>query len=600
MVRAKDLARILPVGRCGGVPCVLALIVIVAAFTRFAWLTSVPQGFEVDEVYNGYDAYCLTHLARDHEGRFLPWFFKGYDDCIPGVYRYSMLPFVLLLGPTVFAARICAALYGFLTIPVVYGATKRLWGTRVALISAASLAVSTWHISIGRRAHRPDLLPFYLSLFVLCLLLSRKERIRDFIFTGFVLAMATYSYASGYVFVPLLITAMALVYWRVIWTHVRQTATLALVTAILLLPMGVLLLVNPSWLAVRYLQSGVHLDPDPALQMLARVISNWLKYYSPTALFTLSEFDIYVPFSLKYGKGFGFLLLAEAPFLILGLLRVIKRRSRPDLVLLLWFLLFPAPGAITRVCTTWRGIGAFPAVQVLVGIGAAWALDLCVKRVKIVPLRTVFVVGVLCLWSANAVYCIQGYFRSISRPQNYFSVGDKVICPAQATYGSGFDVFLQPGELLFISDTFLPYEEVCYAWDTRVSPSDFLERPDTVLPIRRISGNFTRFLYGPGPPGLYAVQSGLADINDLIAVQNGGGMQLAWLVRKTASAGLRGLPETELRRLDRAYAARYAEMAYADFCMGRKHRADQLAEKALALDPGDPQARFVRSSLSTR
>jgi mannosyltransferase len=65
------------------------------------------------------------------------------------------------LGVSEWTARLAPAVIGILTIPILYFPTKRIFGTRVALISALLLAVSPWHVTWSQNAR------FYTALLLL-------------------------------------------------------------------------------------------------------------------------------------------------------------------------------------------------------------------------------------------------------------------------------------------------------------------------------------------------------------------------------------------------------------------------------------------------
>ena len=98
----------------------LVAVILLAGFLRFYQISSNPPGLYWDEVANGYDAYSILKTAHDHHGRFLPLFFESFGDWkLPG-YIYLSIPSILTFGLNEFAVRFPSALFGTLTVPILF------------------------------------------------------------------------------------------------------------------------------------------------------------------------------------------------------------------------------------------------------------------------------------------------------------------------------------------------------------------------------------------------------------------------------------------------------------------------------------------------
>jgi hypothetical protein len=121
-----------------------------------------------------------------------------------------------LLGTTEWSARLVPALIGTLTIPLLYFPVRKLFGSRVAMLSAALLAVSTWHIYWSQNARFYVLLlllytlallafftgleldkPVYLIASLVFLALAAKERMLALVFLP-----VSLGYLIGLLFLP--------------------------------------------------------------------------------------------------------------------------------------------------------------------------------------------------------------------------------------------------------------------------------------------------------------------------------------------------------------------------------------------------------------
>jgi 4-amino-4-deoxy-L-arabinose transferase-like glycosyltransferase len=136
---------------------ILVLILLVAAVLRLYGLDNVsPPGLEHDEV-----AHWLINrdiLAGNHALYFTDAY--GHE----AGFHYIQTPFMLFLGDNAFALRLPSAFAGLLLVAVSFTLARRLFGLRVALMSAALLAVLFWPVFYSRLALRAISLPLLSGL----------------------------------------------------------------------------------------------------------------------------------------------------------------------------------------------------------------------------------------------------------------------------------------------------------------------------------------------------------------------------------------------------------------------------------------------------
>lgn len=141
----------------------LIIILLVAAAFRFTGLDNfptpdgaTPPGLEHDEV-----AHWLINqdiLAGEHA----VYFTEAYGH--EALYHYLQAGFGALVGDHALALRLPSAYFGILLVAVAYALARRLFGVRVALWSAAFLAVLFWPIFYSRLALRAISLPVFSGL----------------------------------------------------------------------------------------------------------------------------------------------------------------------------------------------------------------------------------------------------------------------------------------------------------------------------------------------------------------------------------------------------------------------------------------------------
>ncbi len=145
--------------RAGGLaPYVVLGLIVLGAALRMLALDS--KGLWLDEAFS-------VWLGNQSLGELFGWLVRV--DQHPPLY-YTLLHFWIgLFGDSAFAVRMLSALFGTLTIPVIYLLGKRLLGVSGGLLAAAVLTVSPFHVRFAQETRMYTLLTLNAALALLCL-----------------------------------------------------------------------------------------------------------------------------------------------------------------------------------------------------------------------------------------------------------------------------------------------------------------------------------------------------------------------------------------------------------------------------------------------
>jgi 4-amino-4-deoxy-L-arabinose transferase-like glycosyltransferase len=179
----------------------LAIISIIAIFFRFYELGQ--WSFWIDELFTARD-------ALDHQYSI----FQMYKVGDPASFGLELISVTLLLIRLVFnslgisewSARLAPAVIGTLTIPLFYFPIRKMFDPSTALIAAALLAISNWHLYLSQNArYYPALLLFY--TLALCLVYFSLEEGNPFYFlySLVLLGLAALERAHALLFVPVVV-----------------------------------------------------------------------------------------------------------------------------------------------------------------------------------------------------------------------------------------------------------------------------------------------------------------------------------------------------------------------------------------------------------
>lgn len=173
------------------------LLILLLAFGLRVWqLPALPAGYYYDESYNGMDA--LWFLQTGEIDAYLPGN-TGRSVMMPLLGALSMT----LLGPSPFAMRLVGVAVNVLLIAVLYAWAMRLFaespGRRwLALLAAAGLGLSFWHVIGSRTSHESTLVPLFVGLTGYFFWRGlQSNRWWDFVGAGVALGLSQYAYPSA-------------------------------------------------------------------------------------------------------------------------------------------------------------------------------------------------------------------------------------------------------------------------------------------------------------------------------------------------------------------------------------------------------------------
>ena len=103
------------------------------------------------------------------------WRFTVQLDQHPPLY-YTLLHFWLALGDAEVVVRGFSALWGALTLPVIYLIGERVGGRALGLLATLLLAISPLHVWFAQQARMYTMLTFFAGMAILCMLRLLEEQ----------------------------------------------------------------------------------------------------------------------------------------------------------------------------------------------------------------------------------------------------------------------------------------------------------------------------------------------------------------------------------------------------------------------------------------
>ncbi len=343
------------------------LILCVATFLRLNHLGDIPHGFYQDESAIGYNAYSLIHTGKDEWGVTWPLYFKSFGDYKLPVYIYATIPSVMLFGMNEFAVRFPSALFGIVTIGIVFLLIRKLTGnTSLAFLTMGLLAINPWSLHYNRATFEVSISLFLFTTGTLLLLHAFSSKGKGYFLLGtlcFILSI--YSYNLTRLLSPLLY-ALVIVYGMSLKKTVPKKEILitGILSSIALIPFVITLFSSGGVASARgtlLFSSAVVQAPliefkayisamplfgklfsMPAL-LFWQYIVNIASYFSVTFLFLIGSSHG------NHGIGnIGQFYLFELPFMLIGVIAIVKQRKPWGLVLFGWAVITILVASLTR------------------------------------------------------------------------------------------------------------------------------------------------------------------------------------------------------------------------------------------------------------
>ncbi len=406
----------------------LLLVLLVAAGLRLHRLPELPLGLHYDEAANGILA---GEIARGAER---PIFIPSYTGKEVLFFYWAAL-WMKFLGVTPLALRLSAATLGLATVAASVWATYELLYEEVAsstwigsiskwtaLLSAAFVATSFWHLILSRYGFRAITQPLMQTLTVAMLWRSLRIPARDKrakIFTtiasGLLCGLTAYTYLAARAFpIPLAAALLTIVIGegkerrRTRWV---QISIFVIAAALALAPLAYYWLTHPGSFMTR------------ADQVVA---TSWLDaWHGIRACLGMlcMRGDPYIRFNLPHRPLFGPI---TAALFMLGLLILIGRLAAPKwstkltnmpvhscifLLVHLPTMLLPsalATGEITP--SNLRAVGLLPFIYILPALGLWAIVDFIHRRIQHPASRFLFPTSCLLLLISSLITTAPAYF----------------------------------------------------------------------------------------------------------------------------------------------------------------------------------------------
>ncbi|MEK7543324.1 MAG: glycosyltransferase family 39 protein [Patescibacteria group bacterium] len=345
------------------------VILLIAFLLRFYKLGEIPNGLYQDETAIGYNAYSILTTGRDEHSSPYPLYFKSFGDWKLPVYIYLTAGSVRLFGLNGFSVRFPSALFGVLSIIVLYFYIRAITkNPTLALLASGLLAINPWHVFYSRATFEVSVALFFFLVGGLFLDLSLNNRKKGaFIVSVLSFLIAFWSYNLTRLLAPMLFILLFLQYRKHLnyLSKIEIGLTLAF-SSIILFPFfislgqsggsasatGTLIGTSAS-VQAKLLEFRSYLIelPAPIIKLLFNkwALTGWQYLTNIASYLSVPFFFLTGSDHGNHGIGTsGLFYLFELPFLLIGSMSLIRQKLPWSLHLGTWALATVAVASLTR------------------------------------------------------------------------------------------------------------------------------------------------------------------------------------------------------------------------------------------------------------
>lgn len=406
----------------------LVAIVLLAFFLRLYKVTVIPPSLNWDEVSIGYNAYSVLKTGKDEWNQFLPLHFKSYGEYKLPAQIYASIPGIAIFGLNELGVRITPVIYGTATVLLTFFLARALFESEiVGLLAALLLGISPWHIHLTRASFESSFAVFWLVLGV-WLFVKGFSRSKILITSMTALAVSVYTYNSARIFTPIFLLVVFLIYHKDLLKFRKALIATVILFFSLMLPLVPFVLSGEG--SARYKLVSITDDPgliprinenrgnstlpEPLPRLIHNKITyislsfgkNYLAHFTPDFLFISGA-----PHKQHHVQNIGELYLFQAPFLIIGLFLLFRKRQKFRWLIISWLLLAFIPVATTNdsIPHALRTLIAVPTYQLISGYGIYQSY--LILRARKEKLAWVFVFLMTLIVAASMVSYLNNYYN---------------------------------------------------------------------------------------------------------------------------------------------------------------------------------------------
>jgi len=424
----------------------LVIILLVASSLRLWHLGSVPPSLTQDEASLGYNAFSILKTGKDEYGKSFPVIFKSFGDYKPGLYVYLDVPLVATLGLTEVSVRLPSAIFGIISVLLIYLILWNTFKNKTLSLSAAFIAATNpWLIYFARGAWEANVALTF-TLFGIYFFLKSLKNQKYILLSAIFLGLTGLTYQGAKLSTSIVSLILLIIYWKDTKGFSIKYIVSSIVLGILIsLPIvfsffigqagrldvfSIFSYPRPKEYTQAFLDQGgekfgtlsYYLFHSELLNFKRGILGRYFNEFSGKFLFF--EGDYQNPgHSAPYQ---GVLLLSDIFLVVIGVVQMIKNKTtKESLFFWLWLILAPLPAVLTRdQVQSVRALNtAVPLIIIL-----AFGLERTITFIQQSKLKSFLYILLFVVYFCSFTYFLDAYFVHVPKHNSsYWNYGYKQV-----------------------------------------------------------------------------------------------------------------------------------------------------------------------------
>ncbi len=392
-------------------------IIIAVVFAMAICIRVIPQivqniDVNCDEAMLAINAKSIAETGKDIYGTSNPVYFEAW-----GAAGQSALPtylsalLVKIFGYSLFTVRLPFIILSICSLFIVFALSKKMFGTRTAVIILALTAISPWHILQSQIALDCNMFPHILliGVYLLYVGLEEKRNICTY-FSMFFFAISMYCYGVAIFIVPLMLTIISTYELIKKKIGIKQVLICILIYVVISIPILLMFIVNYfkmdsiNLLGITIQRFYYSLRETDILFFSKNIVEQFV-----SNVFQITKLIVIQNDKLPWNQipGFGAIYLCSIVFAVIGLVSLIKKQNNNKtraIIIVSWIIVSFVVGLIINDTNINRLNVIWYALIIIAGYGIA----LCSKKNYIKAAIAVMYAILFSLFMYKLIFCFPG------------------------------------------------------------------------------------------------------------------------------------------------------------------------------------------------
>ena len=328
--------------KCNKRVIIIYFIFVVGFLVRTIGITNFPNGLNCDEASIGYEAYSVLTYGIDRNGDSWPAFLESWGSGQNTLYMYIIMPFIKILGLSVFSVRLPMAIIGCISLVIMYKLLLKTNNKELAIIGIAFFAITPWHIMKSRYGLESNVFPDFMLYAIYFIITALKEQNKKKYYIGAIfLGLCSYAYGTSYYFLPIFTIILLIFLLKKKEMSLKEAFLFLVLIFIISLPIILMIFINTfDFNEIHFWKLTIPKLEENRYEILTvfsseNKIEALLSNFYASIKMLLFQVDGFNSNGLDF---FGIVYIFSFPIIIIGIMESFYKKQNINTIFNIWFI----------------------------------------------------------------------------------------------------------------------------------------------------------------------------------------------------------------------------------------------------------------------